>query len=308
MGDRSHVDRDIRGKRAALPRDALIAGLAREQHGVVSRGQLVAAGLSPDAVDRRLVTGRLHSIHRAVYAVGHELVSQRGRWLAAVLACGEGAALSHHAAAALWGIRASTPRIDVTVVRRCRSKRGVRIRESALQGDEVTLLDAIPVTTPSRTLLDLAAVVNGGQLRKAVNEAEVLRLDVALTPLLSRYPHAPGAKAIRAIVEDVTGGEALTRSELEDRFVAFVAEYGLPKPRLNVRVEGFEVDCSWPAQRLIVELDGHAFHRTSAAFETDRARDRVLQLAGWRVIRVTWRQLHATAAVLARDLRKLLAG
>ena len=160
-----------------------------------------------------------------------------------------------------------------------------------------------------RTLLDLAAVLDGRRLERAINEADVLRLTHALSlrDLLVRYPRRAGTPAIAAALAARAAGATVTRSELEERFLDLLDRHGLPRPRTNAYIEGIEVDCVWPAARLIVELDGHAVHGTREAFERDRERDRLLQAAGWRVIRVTWRQLSADPAAVAADLRMLLA-
>jgi len=171
-------------------------------------------------------------------------------------------------------------------------------------------VEGIPVTTVPRTLFDLAAVIPLRQLNRAVNEAEIRRLwdPLSLDDLLERHPRRPGAAAIRAVL--ATPGAGITRNDLEDLFIDFVDRVGLPRPATNapLQLPGFwiEPDCMWREQRLIVELDGRATHATRSAFENDRARDRALTAAGWRVIRITWRQLHDDAAALTRDLRASL--
>jgi hypothetical protein len=292
--------------------DRAIGELAGQQHGVVARTQLVAIGLGPSSIEMRLARRRLHRVHQGVYAVGHSCLSEKGRWMAAVLAGGPRAVLSHAPAGALWGIR---PQGDLEVVvtgpRRVEPRRWMRFHRSSLPDDEITIKDGIPVTTAPRTLFDLAAVVSHGQLARAINEAEIRRLwdPLSLPNLLKRHPRRPGAAAIRSLI--ATPGLRVTRSELEDRFLAFLARLGLPLPATNVsmRVGGcwIEADCVWHEERLIAELDGHTTHRTRAAFETDRTRDRTLTAAGWRVIRITWRQLHDDPEGLGRDLRVFLA-
>ena len=160
-----------------------------------------------------------------------------------------------------------------------------------------------------RTLLDLAAVLDGRRLERAINEADVLRLTDALSlrDLLVRYPRRAGTPAIAAALAARAAGATVTRSELEERFLDLLERHGLARPRTHTSIDGIEVDCAWPAQRLIVELDGRAAHGTREAFERDRERDRLLQAAGWRVIRVTWRQVSADPAAVATDLRTLLA-
>lgn len=177
-----------------------------------------------------------------------------------------------------------------------------------LEQDEVTERHGLRVTTAARTLLDLAAVVRRSELERALHEAEVQRLGdtVPLPTLLERHRGRRGTATLRAILDDATLGAGVPRSELEDVFAGFVARHELPRPQLNRLVEGFLADAVWPAARLVAELDGHATHHTRRRFESDRARDRALQVAGWRVARITWRQLHDEPARLAADLRRLL--
>ena len=229
--------------------------------------------------------------------------------MAAVLAVGPDAVLSHRPAAARWGIRpgASGP-VDVSVPRKLRSTKNVRVHEANLLADEVTVLEGIPVTTVSRTLFDLASVASPHETRRAMHEAEFLRLADALSldDLVGRHRGERGTKTIRTILVDGRIGDSITRSELEDRFLAFLDARGLPRPEVNVLVQGIEVDCLWREQRVVVELDGHASHTTRATFESDRARDRMLVVAGHSVVRVTWRHLHQEADSLDEDLRALL--
>jgi very-short-patch-repair endonuclease len=277
---------------------------------VIARIQLLRVGLGRKAIDHRVKLGRLHVIHRGVYAVGHARLTIHGRWMAAVLASGEGARLSYRSAGMLWVIR-RTERglIEVTTPRTWRALPGVQRHRAELPADEVTVHRGIPVTTVPRTLLDLATVLTPHQLARAVNEAEVQRLHdpLSLNALLERYPRRPGVPALRALLGQRM---AVTRSELEKRFREFLIKAGLPLPETNAQIEikgvWYEVDCLWRAERGVVELDGRATHDTNEAFETDRARDRILQAAGYRVIRITWRQLHESPAAVAADLRALL--
>lgn len=299
----------MRGEPRTRAIEREVAALAGAQHGVVARTQLLRLGLSDRAVEVRLEHGRLHPLHRGVYAVGHRVVSQRGRWMAATLAGGPGAVVSHRSAGALLGIVRWEGAVDVTVARRLHVRRGLALHHGRLAPDEHTTHDAIPVTTPPRTLLDLAAVLPRARLERAVHEAEVLRLvdQLSLPDLLDRHPGRRGAAVLRAVLEGLgAGGPVVTRSELEDRFVPLVAKAGLPAPATNVFIEGFEVDCAWREQRLVAEFDGRAVHATLRAFERDRARDRTLQAAGWRVVRITWRQLRDEPGAVAADLRRLL--
>jgi very-short-patch-repair endonuclease len=232
--------------------------------------------------------------------------------MAAVLAAGPHAVLSHRSAAALWGVLAySFVSIEVTASRQHQVP-GVTPHRRRLLKDEVTVCEGIPVTSVSRTLFDLAEVVNAARVERAMNESEVLRLTDQLTldELVLRYRGRRGVAIVRSILEQRRVGLQVTRSELEARFLAFLDQAHLPRPVANtgVRVGGrwIECDCVWRAQRLIVELDGHAFHRTPAAYERDRLRDRELHAAGWTVVRVTWRQIARDPETLRRDLRRLL--
>ena len=281
---------------------------------MVARAQLCELGLGGGGIDHRIDRGRLHAIHRGVYAVGHRVLTVQGRWMGAVLAAGPGAVLSHRSAAVAWGLLEPTgSAIEATVPRKARSRSGLTIHHRPLPADETTVLDAIPLTTVPRTLFDLAAVVPRHRLRRAVNEAEYLRLrdPLSLPEMLDRYPRRRGVRALRSILAERGLGAYRTRSELEDRFLELVRREGLPKPSVNALVEVpggvIEVDCLWRAARLIVELDGRGAHDTAPAFERDRTRDRDLLVAGWRVVRVTWRQLHERPARLSADLRGLLA-
>jgi very-short-patch-repair endonuclease len=225
--------------------------------------------------------------------------------MAAVLATD--GVLSHRAAAALWAMLASD-HLEV-IATSLRRRRGIDVHRSVLFPDEVTTERGIPVTGVSRTLLDLAAVARVRQVERAFNEAEVRGLTdrVSLPDLLERHPKHPACPLVSAILE---AGAAATRSELEELFLDLVRTYALPSPEVNIRLfaggEWLECDCVWRPQRLIVELDGRAFHATAAAFERDRARDRRLQAAGWIVVRVTWRQLREEPETVVADLRSLL--
>jgi very-short-patch-repair endonuclease len=280
---------------------------------VVARPQLVELGLDRNSIQHRLSIGRLHVLHRGVYAVGHRKVSATGREMAAVLACGPGAVLSHRAAAALWGLRpSSSARIDVTAPRQLGRRAGIRLRVSRLARDERTTVDGIPVTTVPRTLLDLATELRQHELERAIDQAEVLRLTdpLSLPALLERYPGRRGTATLRAALEEGNLGMGITRSELERRFLRLVTKARFPRPELNapLHVAGrwIEVDCLWRAERVAVELDSRGVHGTHAAFERDRARDRRLQAGGWTPVRVTWRQLAREAQELEADLRTLL--
>jgi very-short-patch-repair endonuclease len=301
------VDPNISGQLEFGWIDGVIVALAERQHGVVARQQLLHAGLFPHVIDHKLALGRLHRLHRGVYAVGHCRLAREGRWMGAVLAAGEDAVLSHRAAATLLGL-GHFLHIEVTAPAH-RARPGIDVHTSILPLDEVTAEQGIPVTTVPRTLLDLAAVLPPHRVERAVNEAEVQRHTdhLSLVDLVERYPGRRGLRTIKAILARLEAGVTITRSELESRFLAFTRQARLASPLLNAHLLGFECDCVWPKQRVIVELDGHATHSTREAFEQDRARDRTLQAEGWQVVRVTWRQLHESPEALAADLRKILA-
>ncbi len=294
------------------PVDRAVADLAARQHGVVGRRQLRALGLGDDAIDHRHAAGRLHRIHRGVYAVGHAVISQEGRWAAAVLAAGDGAVLSHASAGELWELLETAPRRVEVIAPRQVAHPAIRAHLGRLAPDEVSECRGIPVTTVARTLLDLAGELPVHRLERAAEEAERRRLTggAGLDVLLDRHPGRKGAAALRRIAESGRL-DRVTRSDLEARFLSLLDAAGLPKPRVNMRVRAggraYELDCAWPHARVAVELDGHAYHSTRAAFERDRARDRALQAAGWRVIRVTWRQLRDEPEAVLADLRRLLA-
>lgn len=295
--------------------DRALASLAERQHGVVARRQLLELGLSAPAIGRRVRLGRLHRVHPGVYAVGHRVLSREALWMAAVLFCGPNAILSHRSAAALWGIRGRSPgAIDVMTPVKSRSCEGIRRHFAVLPADEVTIREGIPTTTVPRTVFDLATVLRVDGVEHALRESERLRLYDALSlpVLLDRYRRHRGNKSIRACLRrrrEMPPG--VTREELEARFRAFVDDQSLPAPRLNawltIGSHRYQVDCLWPRERLIVELDGYATHGTRSAFEADRERDRRLAVAGYSNVRVTWRQLHDEPKAVADDLRELLS-
>src|SRR5436305_5903841 len=245
----------------AHTRERAVANLARRQDGVVGRDELLKLGFGRGAIQRRLAAGRLHVVHRGVYAVGHDAVSRRGRLMAAVLATGPGALLSHGTAAAMWGLRRTgRSRIEVTTIGRSNVP-GIHIhRTRHIDGVDRATRDGLPVTSVARTLLDLAEVVNRAQLERAVDEAERRRLfDLkAMNELLLRSRGRRGLKSLRAVIANATDPPA-TRSELEAEFAAFCKEAGLPQPAFKVSVAGYEVDTAWPTSKLVIELDSWTF-------------------------------------------------
>jgi hypothetical protein len=304
MGHAPNETLEIQGKRT----ERAIVAVAELQYGLVTRAQLAALGLGPGAIEHRLRLGRLHPMHRGVYAVGQRRLPKEARWLAAVLAYAPDGVLSHRAGGAHWQLIRDTGRCEITVPARRRPRRGVLIHQAKLAADEITVHQGIPVTSVPRTLFDLAAVLPARQLERAINEAEVRHLwdELSLEHLLGRYPRRAGNQTVRAALHARRGGTTITRSELEEAFLTLTDEAGLPRPEINALVEGYEVDAVWRPARLVVELDGRDTHGTAAAFETDRERDRRLVAAGWRPIRVTSRQMSNTRDQLIADLTRLI--
>jgi putative AbiEi antitoxin of type IV toxin-antitoxin system/uncharacterized protein DUF559 len=282
----------------ALP---TLGELARRQWGVVSRDQLMELGFGTRGISDWVRAGRLHRLHRGVYAFGHDRLRIEGRWLAAVMACGPGAVLSHRDAAQIWELRQSqSGLIDVTVPsQNGRIRRhGIRVHRSGrLAPGETAVRLGIPVTTVARTLLDLADVLPRQALRRAVTEAEYTgRFD--LTTLIAVVENNPGRRT-RKVFEAVEGKLHRTRSPLEDRFLELLDRQGVEEPHSALWLEGYEVDFAWPDVGLVVELDGLAAHATREAVRRDRKRDRVLWRAGFRTLRLTSADLEDPAAVLA---------
>jgi len=300
---------DMDAETATPSPDRRIAVLAARQYGVVSLDQLRAAGLGRGAIAHRVRQGRLHPIHRCVYAVGHTRLSCDGRRLAATLACGEGALLSRRDAADHWSLlRWSARTVDVTVPSLAgRSSRpGIRVHRSLLSDSERARHRGIPVTSVPRTLIDIAEIVSAASLARAVEQADALSLfDLGdMRAALARHPTRRGSGRVAAVLEGWRD-DTLTRSELEAMFLAICASQGLAPPAMNVRVEGQEVDFLWAGSRLVVETDGRRTHGTRAAFERDRARDARLTVAGYRVVRFTYRQVVHEPSLVAETLRAL---
>jgi very-short-patch-repair endonuclease len=280
--------------------DVRLAGIAARHHGVLSRDELRAIGLTDTMIRDRVASGRLHRLYRGVYTVGHTLLDGHGRWLAAVLACGDSAALSYRSAAALWGIRpTAAARIDVTVPRTCgvRSTKAILIHRPR-RAIQTTRRHGIPVTTPGQTLADLATALARRPLEKAVEMAEVRRLHVVVPE------HHPGAKRLME-----AAGHAFpltTDSPLEDAFLELCCAHRIPRPLVQPVVEGYRVDFCWPPARVIVETDGYEHHGTRAAFERDRVKDAQLTVRGWRVLRFTEPQVREEPAYVAEVLRAVV--
>lgn len=286
-----------------------IARLAVLQHGVVSMAQLTALGFSRWAVWRLVQAGHLHGVYRGVYAVGYPRLTLHGRWMAAVLACGERAVLSHGDAAALHDLRGvPSGVIHVTAPVR-RAHDGIRCHVTALAGEARTVIDAIAVTTVEQTVCDLAPHTPPQRLRTLIENAQRQNtIDFAvLRGLLDARRGRPGVPALTAILGDLHDVAPRPHPGLEVSLLERMRAGGVPEPLVNHVVQGYEVDFHWPAQRLVVESDGWATHRDRRAFENDRRRDAVLMAAGWRVLRITHERLSSEPAGVLSDIRNLLA-
>lgn len=288
-----------------------IAALARAQHGVVTRTQLLGLGLRKGAIRHRVRSGRFCVLHRGVYLAG-PIMPPHGREMAAVLACGSSALLSHHSAASLWGLVApagASPSVDVTVPEGVfRQRSGVVVRRaSRLDESDRTSLRGIPITTPARTLLDLASTSGGRDVERAVARAERERLVDAeeLSIQMARYRRRPGIPALRAVLA-VGGGPALTRSEAEARFLSLIRKARLPAPEANAVVSGYEIDFFWRAEGIAVEVDGYRYHSSRPTFEIDRRRATQLAARGVSVIRLSWRQIVDEGVATAVQLGQAL--
>jgi hypothetical protein len=283
---------------------------------LVTLSQLQSLGLGRSGVSKRAAGGRLHRVHRGVYAVGRPHLTQRGRWLAAVLAYGSEASLSHRSAAALLGIRrdnrAST---DVSVPRQsAKSRPGIESHASlTLSRADITTIDGIPCTAVARTLVDLGDVVDRAAVERAVSQAEMLRTfdGRAVHEALTRAGPRRGAGVLRAVL-DAYKEPTLTEAGIEEAFLTLCRTASLPSPAVNAWVApddgiAYKADFLWRTEKLIAETDGRDVHSTRKAFEHDRLRDQRLTLAGFTVVRFTWRQVVDEPRRVAEALRTLLA-
>lgn len=267
--------------------------MAERQHGVVATWQLLRLGLTQDDIDYRARIGRLHRIHHGVYAVGYRTLTPKGHRMAAVLAYGPEAVLSHQTAAAQWGIGQPTAKFHVTTPTSRRSRPKIRAHRAVLHPEDITVRDGIPVTSVARTVLDLAATLNHDRLTHLIEEADRKELiDLrALDRAVARRPRAAGIRRLKAVLA-VYRAPADTRSKLERDFRSLITKAGLPEPQFNVVVAGLTVDVYWPQWKLVVELDGEPYHNNPSAYETDRIRDATLQKVDIRVLRVTGKRLE----------------
>ncbi len=274
---------------------------------MVRRSELLRVGITPEEIRQRLQKGVLSSTYRGVYRVGHRAPSREARYLAAVLACGEGALLSGRAAAHLWGLLKGTPPIPEVVAPNERRIAGVIThRERGSDLTDAAECRGIPATSVPRTLVDLAGSVPMRLLTRACHEADVLH---GMTPdqveaVLARRPSAKGAAKLRRVIH---GETKITLSGLEERFLALLEKEGIEEPQTNRRAGGRRVDCRWPNHRLTVELDGYRYHRTRQSWELDRRREREARLRGDEFRRYTWADVCESPAFMLNELRALLS-
>ena len=297
------------------PPDVLVAAIAAEQRGQITTRQLRECGVNGDAVLRRVRRGWLHPIYRGVYAVGHAGITLEGRFMAAVLACGHSALLSNFSGSAYLGFTTWEDRLpEVTVIgTRARRIEGIRVhRARSLDPQDIWRHDGIPVTSPARTLLDIAPMLSERALRRAVRQAQALRrVSVRqLLDVLARSNGHPGVGALRSVVAD---GPAPTRSELEDRVLDLLDRAGIERPEINpgLWLDGSKVipDFLWRDLRVVIEADGAAWHDHKLAREHDATRQAVLEAHGYRVVRVTWEQaVEHPRQTLARIRAALASG
>lgn len=288
-----------------------IAQIAGVQRGRINRRQLLAACLTPGEIHTLATSGQLRRRRHGVYAVGHEADMPWTAETEALLACGEGAVLSHGSAGALWGLAPPPPPdgpVFITAPSRHQLPRVVAHR-NALMPRDIGIREGLPVTSPARTLLDLASVLTPRRLELAFDQALIQRLmrPAEVRELLARTHGRPGQRMLR----DLLGREqrpGVTRSEAEERFLGLVREAQLPEPEVNVRLHGWEVDFLWREARLVVEIDGYRYHSTHANFVRDRRKDAVLHEHGLTVLRLTWLQLESEPFAVVARLSRWLAG
>lgn len=285
-----------------------VADLAERQYGVISHDQLIELGLTRSLIQNWLRTRRLQPIHACTFALGHKSLRPEGVRLAAVMCFGSEAALSHRSAAAHWNFLAvSQSVVDVSAPRAKEGAPGVRLhRPRRWEPADRTCHLGVPVTTVSRTLLDIAGCVSFGRLERAVNEAQLLQiLDFAeLVAAMDRAGRKRGIRSLRAIAAGLDPDRpVITASSLEDLFLGLVRRHGLPEPMCNTHVREEKVDFFWPSCDLVVETDGDRFHSTQFARANDRRRDRKLELAGYLVLRFGDREMANTPELVVSQVR-----
>jgi very-short-patch-repair endonuclease len=298
------------GTQSATRRDRVVGALADRQHGVVARHQLLAAGQTPRVIRRAVEAGRLRPVFRSVYAVGHVALRREGWWMAALLACGPDAALSHRTAATLWGLRTDAPLpVDVTTsTAHGRKHARITTHRTRLHPLDALVIDDLRVTTASRAIVDLAATLTGRPLRELVERAQDQRRfdprDIEAT--IARAGRPPGTRRIEDLIALMSPDKDNARSHLERLCLRLVRAARLPRPMANREVAGRARDFVWPAERLVVETDGYRYHSSRQAKRRDNRRDRELTSRGWRPVRFTYEEIAFEPAEVARELAALL--
>lgn len=285
------------GDDATTRPDVWVARRATAQHGIVTKRQLASCGLDGKAIARRVRRGHLHPVYRGVYAVGHEALTSAGWFTAAVLACGEGAVLSDYAAAAHVGLLAWDDRTPEVTVAHAGGRKldGIRVHRRRLDPADVWIRDGLRVTSPARTILDIAATMPAATLRRNVRQAQAEQLVNVrqLLDVLVRHRGHRGAARLRAVVSE---GSIPTRSVLEDHVLTLIEEAGIERPEINPLLDvggrRLRPDMLWRAQRVIVECDGRRWHSDPLSRDRDAERQALLEAHGYRVLRVTWGQMH----------------
>jgi very-short-patch-repair endonuclease len=294
----------------AAHRDRVVGHLADRQHGVVSREQLLGAGMGRGAIARGVESGRLRPVFRGVYAVGHVALRREGYWMAALLACGSTAVLSHRTAATIWELLAGPPMpVDViTTAGKGRKRAGITTHRTRLDPLDALVIDDLRVTTPSRTIVDLAATLSGRALRDVVERAQDLRRfdPEDLKATLTRAAPRRGARRLDDLLTLMAPDADRARSHLERLFLALTRKARLPRPAPNHEIGGRKRDFVWSEHRLVVETDGYRYHSSRAARRRDNRRDRHLTALGWRPVRFTYEEIAFEPAAVAKELTGLL--
>jgi hypothetical protein len=283
-----------------------IAAIAARNHGVVTRTQLLFAGVTSRHIEGRLETGALISVYRGVYRVGHAAPSIEATYLAAVRACGDRAVLSGRAAAHLWGLLSGPPpQTEITAPTQRRVAGVTCRRRRNLDRRDLAVWRGIPITALPGTLVDLAASLTQPQLARAFHNASVLHgvTPVAVEAVLDRRPNSAGAAKLRRVLR---GEERVTLSSLESRFLALLRANDIPLPKTNTHFSHRRLDCHWPNHGLVVELDSYTYHSSRHAWEEDRKRERLVRARGNEFRRYTWGDVFEAPLLMLRELRSLL--
>lgn len=291
-------------------RDGVARALADHGHGVAGRDELLAAGVSAGQIQGSLRTGRLRPMFPSVYSVGHGAVSNEGWCRAALLACGNGSVLGHGTACLLWRMRRDElfPLSVIVPGNRGRKLDRIRVRRMRLEHWEWMVLDGLRLTTPARTIVDMAGDLRPKEMRRLVERAQdVRRFDpTQVQRILQSHPRRPGCRPLLHLIALLEPDADGAKSYLERLFLALVRKAGLPKPEVNVKIEGRERDFVWRDRRLVIEVDGYAFHSSKQAIARDKKRDRELTAALWRPARFTYEEVAFEPAATAAELRDLL--